>query len=196
MKIIDRVLGVQTVTPLGTFLAGAYQTENAGRRADHLLLYIGLESRPCNLRINSACYTSDIFGDQRCDCNWQLRFSLQYIVERRQGIIIYHMHHEGRANGIVNKLRSYDAAARFGIEGRRAYEGVGALADGRRYRSSVAILADLGIQEVALISNNPHKQAALEEHGIHVMKMIPAISDDPRLADYYDWKRRHFRHVV
>ena len=45
-----------------------------------------------NLRINSACYTSDIFDCQRCDCSWQLKHALTYI-HNHEGLIIYHFHH-------------------------------------------------------------------------------------------------------
>jgi 3,4-dihydroxy 2-butanone 4-phosphate synthase/GTP cyclohydrolase II len=196
MKVLDKILDIPMVIPLGEYLAGAYRTEEDGQRTDHLLLYLSLERRPCNLRINSACFTGDILGDRRCDCSWQLGYSLSYITEQRQGLLIYHMHHEGRGRGLVQKLRDYHARTGPRADRQVSPLHVAAEQDMRRYESSALILRDLGIGNVNLISNNPDKRIALEGHGIEVSDMIRVVSDDPDLREYYDWKRRNFRHSL
>jgi 3,4-dihydroxy 2-butanone 4-phosphate synthase/GTP cyclohydrolase II len=198
ITIVSKVLDVPLVTHHGHMMAGAFRTmdpENGGREADHLLIYQDLRATPCLLRVNSACYTGDVFGDRRCDCNWQLEEALRVIAERRQGLLIYHLHHEGRGNGIVEKLRSY-AAGDSGFVGRASYEVAGVSADAREYRSTVAILEDLGIECVALLTNNPGKARALTERGVVVVEVLALRSPDPDLSTYYQWKREDFGHHV
>ncbi len=134
IHIVTKVLDVPMTTEFGPFLAGAYRTqhpENHDIQADHMVVYRRRDATPSLLRINSACYTGDIFRDKRCDCTWQLHAALQLIAERDQGVLLYHMHHEGRANGIVEKLRSYAQADASGRGGKEAYEALGAHPDAR-----------------------------------------------------------------
>ena len=190
-KIVDKVLDVPIHTSFGQFMAGAYITTRRGRVAEHLLLYSHITEQPTNLRINSACFTSDIFGETSCDCNWQLQYSLNYIISRSQGLLIYHLHHEGRARGVVNKLRDWSTLER--LEPATKYtDGT----DAREYQSTIAILRDLGIQRVNLLSNSPQKWQALTKAGIDVMTRISVVSDDPTLDGYYRWKRTQFGHDV
>ena len=175
-KIVDKVLHVPLQTSFGPFMAGAYITTRKGRVAEHLLLYSHITKQPTNLRINSACFTSDIFGEISCDCNWQLQFSLNYIASKDQGLLIYHLHHEGRARGVVDKLRGWNTLDRLRSDSDAT--------DAREYRSTVAILRDLGILNVNLLSNSPQKYEALTGAGIEISNRISVISDDPALRTY------------
>jgi 3,4-dihydroxy 2-butanone 4-phosphate synthase/GTP cyclohydrolase II len=199
VSIVDKVADVQLTTAYGDFLAGAYTTRDvtSGRTAEHMLLYRDTSRRPCLLRINSACYTSDIFADTRCDCSWQLQESLRLIDEGDHGLLIYHLHHEGRANGLVNKLRGFGAPPRRGGPiSWDAYERLGLRSDARQYVSTVAILQDLGITDVALLTNNPAKERALVGGGITVRQLRRLRSTDPAFDEYYDNKRTHLGHDV
>lgn len=199
IRIVSKVLDVPITNHLGEFLAGAYRTEHPENKeitADHLVVYRNRDVVPSLLRVNSACYTGDIFHDRRCDCNWQLETALRVIAERDQGVLLYHMHHEGRAHGIVEKLRSYAVADALGRSGKVAYEALGVHPDARQYQSSVLILKDLGLMDVVLMSNNPHKRAILEDSGIVVSDTIPIKSPDPGLEGFYAWKREDFGHSV
>ena len=198
MYIVDRVMDVPMSTRFGRFLSGAFRTldERSGALADHVLLYLGLERSPCNLRLNSACYTSGLFGDDRCDCTWQLEYALGYFQRCRQGLLIYHMHHEGRGNGMIEKFRSFHAADRGNQYGALAYTSQGLPSDAREFESAVAVLRALGIEAVNLISNNLEKQRVLQAAGIKVVTRVPAIYAEPRLRRYYGWKRKDFHHHV
>jgi GTP cyclohydrolase II len=197
MRIVDQVMDVPITTTYGSFLAGACRVldESTATLADHMLVYLNLASQPCNLRLNSACYTGGIFGDIGCDCAWQLAFALTYLQRHGQGLVIYHLQHEGRGNGLLGKLRSF-AAARDGRPGVHAYQSLGLPADAREFGSAVLILTSMGIRSVNLISNNPDKQRVLEEGGIRVARQIPAVCPEPHLREYYAWKRDDFGHRV
>lgn len=196
IRIIEKILDIPLQNEHGVFFSGAYRTESNGRQAEHLLLYQKLATQPLMLRINSACYTGDIFGCRRCDCHWQLQYAMQYVAAAGNGLILYHMHHEGRANGLIEKLRSHGAADHHGLKGGAAYTHLGYPADSRTYNSSLVILRDLGVASVRLITNNPEKREILERGGIHVANVIRVVSPDPALGDFYRWKREDFGHDV
>ncbi len=197
IEIISSELGLPLSSQLGDFMLGAVETVDTetGRKAEHLLVYLNLNATTLNVRINSACFTGDLFGDSRCDCNWQMLEFLRIIEETGQGLLIYHLHHEGRANGVLAKLKSYRAAAE-GHLGRHAYESVGLKAENREYNSSASILKHLGIERIKLYSNNPEKLASLTQHGIVVEDHAQIKSPEPRLEEFYHWKKTHFKHEV
>lgn len=196
MRIVDGFRDVPLRNEHGEFLAGAYRTELEGRFADHLLLYRRLDVRPLPVRLNSACFTSDLFGCSSCDCRWQLDFAIGYIAAHDRGLVIYHLDDEGRGNGLITKLRAQDVIAREGLTSKTAYEHLGVSADSRDYATSAALLHHLGIREIALMSNSPHKRRCLEAAGIRVAKTIPVKSPDSSLEDFYAWKRGDFGHGV
>jgi GTP cyclohydrolase II len=187
--VVARELDIPITTMYGDFIAGAYKTLSNGRTSEHLLLYRNFNVRPLNLRINSACFTGDIFGESSCDCNWQLVESLAYIARRNQGLMIYHLHHEGRGLGIVNKLRRWRTPMEFAASASH-------LEDARTYASSLCILHDLGIREVCLLTNNPQKQRILEENHVSVVQRVPVVSNQPHLVEYYRRKRELLNHFV
>jgi 3,4-dihydroxy 2-butanone 4-phosphate synthase/GTP cyclohydrolase II len=51
--------------------------------------------------------------------------------------------------------------------------GLGRPADSQEFGVGAEILADLGVRSVRLLTGNPNKIAALEEHGIRVSGQVP-----------------------
>jgi GTP cyclohydrolase II len=196
IHVTDKILGLSMSTQYGLFRAGAYRTrdEASQSEADHLVVYRRLDVRPTTVRINSACVTGDILGDASCDCAWQLGFSLERIAAQDEGLLLYHLHHEGRGQGLVSKLRAL--AARQAAASEPAAERERSPKDYRRFGSSLAILQDLGIGEIVLLSNNPAKRAALEAGGIAVVQTVRVVAPDPALRDYYARKRVEFGHEI
>lgn len=198
-KIIDKVLGLPLSSSEGTSLQlGAYKTRHNNVEVEHALIYsseIQNPTKPILLRINSACFTGDIFHDQRCDCNWQLHHAIRKI-KKEPGLIIYHFHHEGKALGFTNKLKILKILESEGLSPVEANLKFYGSLDDRRYFSSLKILEDLGIKQVKLISNNPHKKRILETHGIEVVKTISIVSKAPHLKNYLEWKRDRLGHQI
>ncbi len=83
--------------------------------------------------------------------------------------------HEGRGNGLVNKLRAY-ALQDLGHNTVRANRELGLPVDARDYGSAVAILRDLGVARLRLMTNNPGKVRALEAAGIEVTERVPLVT--------------------
>lgn len=194
MTVVDKMLGVPLSNDHGRFLSGVYTTEAGETRSEHIVLYVGLTTDALLTRINSACFTGDVLGCSRCDCNWQLHYAMRRIAAEQSGLLVYHLQHEGRGNGLLAKLRSHRHADCCRRGGSAAYTELGYPADIRDYAASALILRDLGVRSVRLMSNNPHKRQALEHGGVAVLEVLPTICPDQTLAELYRWKRADFGH--
>jgi GTP cyclohydrolase II len=180
-------------TDFGTFLMKAY-----AKRPDETMPHFALIKEPfdlnlpVNVRIHSECLTGDIFHSNRCECGEQLTYSMDYI-SKNTGIIIY-LRQEGRGIGIINKLHAY-VKQDEGLDTAQANEALGLSIDARTYEDAVAILKDLDIKEINLLTNNPEKINALNDLGIKVKDRIPVIVK-PKKANkqYLETKKNVFGH--
>lgn len=173
-----------------TIMQGAYITGRGRKTEEHALLYKGdITNLPKDtvvlIRINSACSTGDIFHDISCDCNWQFEESLR-IMEEQDGpaVVLYHFAHEGKAHGYLKKLQSFDGTM-YPVP-----------TDDRDFTHAIAILKDLGITRVRVMTNNPEKQQILRDHGIEIVATVPIVSNDPAVADLYRYKQTVWHHTL
>lgn len=125
---------------------------------------------PVLCRIHSECLTGDVFGSNRCDCGPQLQLALETIEQAGRGIVLY-LRQEGRGIGLSNKLRAYTLQDQ-GIDTYDANVALGFPADLRDYDIAAAILHDLRVTSVILMTNNPEKVQGLEAAGIHVAERL------------------------
>ena len=168
MNLVTRVADVSLPSSKGTFRMIGY--ENRMDREEHVALVTEtLEEVPL-VRIHSECLTGDVFGSLRCDCGPQLEAAMARI-EQESGIVLY-MRQEGRGIGLLNKLKAY-ALQENGLDTVEANEALGLHPDLRDYRVSAAMLRDLGVTRVRLMTNNPEKVDALESCGITVVERVP-----------------------
>ncbi len=146
------------------------------------------------VRIHSECLTGDLFTSQRCDCGEQLHASMAHI-STHPGIIIY-LRQEGRGIGLINKLKAYNLQD-DGLNTIDANLHLGLEADAREYDIAVAILKDLKVQQIDLLTNNPDKIKALDDSEIIVRKRLPlVIPATETSADYLDTKRELMGHLI
>jgi 3,4-dihydroxy 2-butanone 4-phosphate synthase/GTP cyclohydrolase II len=187
---------VETVLPTasGSWRAVGYRDLSNG--AEHVALILGdvSSSTAPIVRLHSECLTGDVLGSQRCDCGQQLEKSFQTIGREGVGVIVHIGGHEGRGIGLLNKLHAYALQDR-GRDTIDANLDLGLPEDARRYDQSVAILADLGVSRVRLLTNNPLKVAALEHSGIEVVEAIPLyVPTTLHSAAYLLTKQRRLGH--
>lgn len=171
-------------------LAPATRTESA------VALVMGdIHAAPPIVRIHSQCLTGDVFHSLRCDCRQQLELALATIAENGTGILLYEQQ-EGRGIGLMAKLRAYELQDQ-GLDTIEANIELGYKADCREFELPAAILKQLGLKEVRLITNNPAKVEALELAGIKVTERISAeVPSEPTNARYLQTKREKMGHLV
>lgn len=124
------------------------------------------------IRMHSICHTGDIFGSQRCDCGYQLHESMKMIAEHGCGAIFYLADHEGRGIGLFSKSIAY-LLQEEGMDTVEANHALGFKDDTRSYEDAIKVLQVLRKKPVTLITNNPHKLAALKSYGLTVVEHIP-----------------------
>ena len=151
-------------TKQGDFIIHAF--EETDSRQEHIALTMGdiADGQPVLARIHSECLTGDGFGSLRCDCGPQLEAAMQNIAQVGRGVILY-LRQEGRGIGLVNKVRAY-ALQDQGADTVEANEQLGFAPDLREYSMCEVMLAHLGVKQVRLMTNNPLKVAALEQHNL------------------------------
>ena len=164
---------VETNVPTahGTFRVRAYRDRSTG--ADHVAWIKGDPKNGAIVRVHSECLTGEAFGSLKCECGPQLQSALETI-DAEGGVVIYLRGHEGRGIGLINKLKAYHLQEE-GFDTLDANLQLGLPADARDYGAATAILKDLGISSVRLLSNNPEKARQLEERGVDVTDMVPLV---------------------
>lgn len=146
------------------------------------------------VRIQSACYTGEIFESTDCDCHWQLETGLHRI-QKEGGIFIY-MLCDGRGAGLLTKIRGMKLTAAEGLDTAEAYEVLGSPLDPRKYERAAHVLKHFGVSECRLLTNNPRKQDGLIENGIAVERVAHMSDPTPLNEAYLRSKARKLGHMM
>jgi GTP cyclohydrolase II len=170
-QAVRRIVSTQLPTKSGLFQLAGFERELPGKIETALALTMGdLTQGAPLLRIHSQCFTGEILGSLRCDCRDQLESAMATIAAEGCGLVIYE-HQEGRGIGLMAKLQAY-ALQDGGLDTVEANHALGFNADCRDFGLPMAILHDLKISRVRLLSNNPEKHQALVQAGIEVTERI------------------------
>lgn len=185
---VERVTTTTLPTRHGRLVAHGYRDLVTG--AEHVAL-----TRPggSRVRVHSECLTGDAFGSRRCDCGPQLDAALAEVAEHG-GAVVYLRGHEGRGVGLLDKLRAY-AEQDAGADTVEAQIALGLPVDAREYGAAVAVLHDLGLTDVELMTNNPAKVEALERGEIAVRRVPIHVGEGPDNAGYLATKRDRLGHT-
>lgn len=193
-KLVERVTETYIPTDAGEFKLIVYESKID--KSHHLALVKGEPiKKPTLVRVHSECLTGDVFGSHRCDCGEQLKRALKIISKEKRGVFLY-MRQEGRGIGLANKLKAY-ALQDSGLDTVEANIALGFDADLRDYGIGAQILADLGLKEIRLITNNPKKIIGLEGYGLKVAERVPLqISPNKINKRYLETKKEKLGHYL
>jgi 3,4-dihydroxy 2-butanone 4-phosphate synthase/GTP cyclohydrolase II len=194
-KLVQRVTEAKLPTRWGEFRAVAYKS--VVDAAEHVALVKGdiSSGEPILVRVHSECLTGDVFGSLRCDCGTQIEMALQRIGKEDCGVFLY-MRQEGRGIGFHNKLCAY-ALQDQGMDTVEANMALGFGPDLRDYGVGAQILADLGLHNIRLLTNNPKKVVGLESYGIKMVEIVPLIAPaTPYNIRYLEAKQKKLGHIL
>jgi len=145
------------------------------------------------VRVHSSCATGDIFGSKRCECGEQLHKAMEMVEKEGKGAIVY-LNQEGRGIGLMAKIKTYKLQEE-GFDTVDANLHLGYKADERDYGIGAAILRELGITKMRLMTNNPVKRKGLESFGLQVVENIPIeIAPNPYNRFYIKTKKDRMGH--
>lgn len=153
---------------------------------EHVAVVLGEPGDVPLVRVHSECLTGDVLGSQRCDCGPQLHEAVRRI-SRCGGYVLY-LRQEGRGIGLYNKLDAYTLQD-AGLDTYEANLALGFAPDQRDYGVAAQMLLALGVDTIALLTNNPDKVAQLERAGVRVESRVPTgVHRSPANHRYLDAK--------
>lgn len=190
---VERIASAPLPTRHGQFDLHVYREADSG--IEHVALVAGEVARQQEVlvRLHSECLTGDVFGSSRCDCGEQLQRSQQLIADAGLGVVVYLRGQEGRGIGLANKIRAYQLQDQ-GLDTVEANLALGLPVDGRRYDAAIAILHDLQVRSVKLLSNNPDKLQCLAENGFAPSQQPLRMPAGLHNQHYLDTKRVKLGH--
>jgi len=194
-KLVQKMAEAKLPTRFGEFIAMAYRSNVDV--AEHVALVKGdiPGDEPVLVRVHSECLTGDVFNSLRCDCGDQIKLAMQAIAEEGRGVFLY-MRQEGRGIGFHNKLRAY-ALQDQGMDTVEANIALGFDPDLRDYGIGAQILANLGLHNIRLLTNNPKKVVGLESYGLKIVETVPLIaSPNPYNIRYLETKQKKLGHLL
>ena len=194
-----RIASTRLPTRWGTFEAMGYERDlltGAQTAETALVLAFGdLRQGVPLLRVHSQCVTGEMFGSLRCDCGGQLELAMQAIAQDGRGLVIYE-YQEGRGIGLMAKLQAYELQD-AGIDTIEANHALGFKADFRDFSLAAAILHDLRIPLVRLLTNNPRKVRALGAAGIEVVERLSCdVGPTAHSLAYLRTKKQKMGHAL
>ena len=192
---VERIVNAPLPTVYGQFRAVGYIDHDRGDE-QVALVHGEIGTDDVLTRLHSECLTGDAFGSQHCECGDQLASALKAVVAEGSGIVVYLRGHEGRGIGLLAKLRAMALQAE-GLDTVEANLALGLPVDARDYGVAAGMLHDLGVNSVRLMSNNPRKREALQQHGIEVAETVPLlIPPCESNITYLRTKRERLDHVL
>ena len=204
-QVIQSALSSQSISDAITAEVPTARTQNSQFHIfrpnisgeEHYAVEIGKidRNKPTLVRIHSACFTGDVLGSLKCDCGPQLHTATNMINDQGEGLLIY-LNQEGRGIGLANKIRAYSLQDQ-GFDTVEANHRLGFDDDERDFQLGAAILKEMRIKNIKLITNNPAKISTMNKYGINVVERIPLnVGQNKTNRGYLETKARKSGHLM
>ena len=204
-QVIQSALSSQSISDAITAEVPTARTQNSQFHIfrpnisgeEHYAVEIGKidRNKPTLVRIHSACFTGDVLGSLKCDCGPQLHTATNMINDQGEGLLIY-LNQEGRGIGLANKIRAYSLQDQ-GFDTVEANHRLGFDDDERDFQLGAAILKEMRIKNIKLITNNPAKISTMNKYGINVVERIPLnVGQNKTNRGYLETKARKSDHLM
>jgi 3,4-dihydroxy 2-butanone 4-phosphate synthase/GTP cyclohydrolase II len=194
-QLVTRIAEFNLPTTLGEWKGIAYTTTID--KNTHVALVMGEigNGKAILVRVHSECMTGDALHSVRCDCAAQRDAAMQMIAREGRGVFLY-LRQEGRGIGLADKLRAYELQDR-GADTVEANLALGLPVDKRDYGIGSQILADLGVREMRVVTNNPRKIFGLEGYGLTIVERVPSQTTPTEHNQHYmNTKRSKLGHIL
>lgn len=182
-SLIEKGVEVNMPTEYGDFHFIAFKQKSNGLEHGALIKGTWEKDEPILVRVHSSCVTGDIFGSKRCECGEQLHKSMEMIQKEGKGVIVY-LNQEGRGIGLMAKMEAYKLQEE-GYDTVDANLHLGFNADERDYGVGAAILRELRITKMRLMTNNPIKRKGLESFGLEIVENVPIEVTPNKYNSFY-----------
>jgi 3,4-dihydroxy 2-butanone 4-phosphate synthase/GTP cyclohydrolase II len=193
-KLLHRIAQFKLPNAVGAWTGYAF--ENSIDRNTHIALVMGDigDGKNILVRVHSECLTGDALHSLRCDCAAQRDGAMNIIAAEGRGVFLY-LRQEGRGIGLANKLRAYQLQDQ-GADTVEANVALGLPVDKRDYGIGSQILADLGVKEMRIVTNNPRKIFGLEGYGMKIVGRVPMETQTTEFNEkYIETKRSKLGHM-
>lgn len=163
------------------------------KHREQVVMRFGSGDKVPMVRIHSECFTGDVIHSQRCDCGEQLEKSIAAIEEYGYGYVIYLRDHEGRGIGLTEKLKAYTLQNQ-GVDTVDANLQLGHQVDSRDWSEAIAILKNLNLKEITLLTSNPEKVKAVSDSGITCTQLSIRVKPNEFNSKYLATKAERLGH--
>jgi GTP cyclohydrolase II len=194
--VVTRYSEADVPTEYGSFRIVVYR-DSSEPNVEHCAIVKGdvSGSEDLLIRVHSECFTGEALHSLKCDCREQLNEALRIISEKSAGAVLY-LRQEGRGIGLGNKIRAY-ALQQQGVDTVDANLRLGFEADARKYHVATAMLQDLDVVSVRVLTNNPAKVDALRADGVAVTGRVAMdVIPNQHNRGYLDTKRQRMGHLI
>ena len=164
------------------------------KHREQVVMRYCIEDKTPMVRIHSECFTGDVVHSQRCDCGQQLDAAIAAIEEYGCGYIIYIRDHEGRGIGLTEKLKAYILQDE-GLDTVDANLQLGHQVDSRDWSEAIAILKNLNLSAIKLLTSNPEKVKAVTESAIACEQLTLKIAPNEFNRKYLTTKAERLGHT-
>jgi 3,4-dihydroxy 2-butanone 4-phosphate synthase/GTP cyclohydrolase II len=173
-RYVKRVGESVLPTAYGDFRMIAYESEIDGE--SHIALVrgdVGDDHGPALVRMHTHCLAGDVFGTTLCGCRDIVDASLRAIAQEGRGALLY-LHNATKGFGIDKSAGGEAAPILFHRElNAREHSEERLQRTLRQVGIGGQILADLGIHQIRLLTNNPVHVPALQGFNLEIVEHVP-----------------------